>query len=611
MRPATRQPAGAADTKAAPTPPRRRGWAPLLLLLGIAVAYAPGVRNGFVDWDDDVYIRDNAYLRSPDGLRAIWRTRELPQYYPVTFTSHWLEYQLWGEHAAGYYVVNVVLHAVTALLSLTLFRALGAGPWAAWLAAAIFALHPMQVGTVAWLAERKNLLAGLFSVIALLVYARHRQTGRWHWYGLTLTAFALAVLSKSVALATLPSMWFMDRWALGRRGWGGVVRLVPAAAVAVLPVLVTAEREGALGGAGATAAPARLLHAAAALWAYVGKFVLPVTLSPLYAKWNVTLASPVWWAALSGVLAAVVVVVLARRRLGGLVLWGLAHFVIALGPALGLVHFGYLRHAPFADHLAYFALPGAALAVAVGLDRGAGALSPRRGWTVRRAVPGVLLLALAAKSFTQVQVWRDPETLWSHVLRHNPRAAPAWVGRGRVAEARGDLAGALACFQEAVEYDPDNFHARSNLCVALARSGRLVEAVRHGAVAVELNPQSVEARTNLASALLDAGRLDEARAHATRALELVPQDPIAHLTLGTILAAGGDVSRAVEHFQTAVRLDPRNALAHLRLAQGFAEQGRLEAALAACRHAVALQPDHSEARRLLTALEAAARPQRP
>ncbi|MEW6198658.1 MAG: tetratricopeptide repeat protein [Planctomycetota bacterium] len=611
MRPATRQPTGAADAQATPTPPRRREWAALLLLLGIAVAYAPGVRNGFVDWDDDVYIRDNAYLRSPAGLRAIWLTRELPQYYPVTFTSHWLECQLWGERAAGYYVVNVVLHAAAALLSFALFQALGAGPRAAWLAAAIFALHPVQVGSVAWLAERKNLLAGLFSVITLLLYVRHRQTGHWRWYATTLTAFALAVLSKSVALATLPSMWLMDRWALGRRGWGGVLRLVPAAALAVLPVLVTAEREGALGSAGAASAPARLLHAAAALWAYVGKFVLPVTLSPLYAKWNIALTSPLGWAALGAVVAAVVAVVLVRRRLGGLVLWGLAHFVIALVPALGLVHFGYLRHAPFADHLAYSAWLGAGLAVAVGLDRGAGALSPRRRWVVRTAVPGLLLLALAAKSFVQVQVWRDPETLWSYVLRHNPRAAPAWVGRGRLAEARGDLAGALACFQKAVEYDPDNFHARSNLCVALARSGRLVEAVRQGTVAVELNPQSVEARTNLASALLDAGRLDEARPHATRAVELVPQDPIAHLTLGTILAAGGDVSRAVEHFQTAVRLDPRNALAHLRLAQGFAEQGRLEAALAACRRAVNLQPDDFAARRLLAALEAAARPQRP
>lgn len=611
MRPTTRQPTGAANANATPTPPRRRGWPALLLLLGIVVAYAPGVRNGFVDWDDDVYIRDNAYLRSADGLRAIWLTRELPQYYPVTFTSHWLEYQLWGERAAGYYVVNVVLHAAVALLSFALLQTLGAGRPAAWLAAALFALHPMQVGTVAWLAERKNLLAGLFSVIALLVYVRHRQTGRWRWYALTLTAFALAVLSKSVALATLPSMWLMDRWALGRRGWGAVLRLVPAAALAVLPILVTAEREGALGSAAATSAPARLLHAAAALWAYAGKFVLPVTLSPLYAKWNVTLASPLWWAALGAALAAVVVVVLIRRRLGGLVLWGLAHFVIALAPALGLVHFGYLRHAPFADHLAYFALLGVALAVAVGLDRGAGALSPRWRWVVRTGVPGVMLLALAARSFVQVQVWRDPETLWSYVLRHNPRAAPAWVGRGRLAEERGDLAGALACFQEAVEYDPDNFHARSNLCVALARSGRLVEAVRHGAVAVELNPHSVEARTNLASALLDAGRPDEAHAHATRALELVPQDPIAHLTLGTILAAGGDVSGAVGHFQTAVRLDPRSALAHLRLAQGLAEQGRLEAALAACRHAVALQSEDVEARRLLVALEAAARPQRP
>lgn len=612
MRPATRQPAGAADAKApSATTPRRRWPAGLLLVLLVAATYAPGVRNGFVDWDDDVYIRDNAYLRRLDGLRAIWLTRELPQYYPVTFTSYWLEYQLWGEHAAGYYVVNVLLHAAAALLSLTLFRALGAGPRTAWLAAAIFALHPVQVGSVAWLAERKNLLAGLFGVLTLLLYVRHRQTGLWRWYALTLTAFALAVLSKSVALATLPSMWLMDRWALGRRGWGGALRLVPAAAIAVLPVLVTAEREGALGSAAAASAPARLLHAAAALWAYVGKFVLPVTLSPLYAKWNITLTSPLAWAALGAVLAAVVAVVLGRRRLGGLVLWGLAHFVITLAPALGLVHFGYLRHAPFADHLAYFALLGAGLAVAVGLDRGAGALSPRWQGLVRTAVPGVLLLALAAKSGAQVQIWRNPETLWSYVLRHNPRAAPAWVGRGRLAAARGDMAGALACFQKAVEYDPDNFHARSNLCVALAQSGRLVEAVRHGAVAVELNPQSVEARTNLASALLDAGRLDEARTHATRALELVPQDPIAHLTLGTILAAGGDVPRGVEHFQTAVRLDPRNALAHLRLAQGLAEQGHREAALAACRQAVALQPDNFEARRLLAALEAAARPPRP
>ncbi len=490
---------------------------PLTLPALVVLAYLPALRCGFVgEWDDNPYVVRNPHLPAADGLARIWLTTEAPQYYPLTFTTYWLEWRLWRDWAPGYHATSLLLHAVAALLVYFLAVQLGAAPAVAWLAAAIFGLHPLQVGSVAWIAERKTVLAGLFSFLAILLYVRHRRTGREALYVAAGACFAAAMLSKTVAVTVLPTLLLADGIILRQRGWSGPVRIAILLVPAIPILLLTAAKEQAWTGAHLPV-ELRPLAAGAALWFYVGRFAVPRTLLPVYPAWNVA-ASATWFAGLIAAVAAAAAVWLGRRRLGDLATWGLAQFAVTLLPALGLVHFGFLQHAPVADHLVYFALLGLALAAAVGLAAAARRLRLRTAAGMILAAG--LVTALGVKTWFQTRIWRDPLTLWTYTLAHNPDFASGHNNLAVALHERGDLAGAQRAYERVIALRPTHAEAHNNLGVLFADAGRWAEAIAHYRAAIAANEGYAKAWYNLGRAYRGAGQRGAAIDALSRALEL-------------------------------------------------------------------------------------------
>ena len=564
------------------------------IVLIVAVVFSPGLSNGYVGWDDHDYIRDNPHLTAPDGLRRIWTTLESPQYYPLTFTSYWLEHRLWGDSPTGYYVTNVALHAACALLVLALARCLGMSPWAAWLVAALFAVHPIQVASVAWLAERKNVLSGMFALATFVMYLRHRRGGRFAPYVASLVLFACALLSKT-AVMTLPlSLWAADWLVLRRRGWGGVWRLLPMLALAAGAATVTLFVEHAEPMAALEPA-LRPFAAAAALCFYLGKIAAPLHLPALYPQWSISPASVWWWLLILGAFALGAAAWHWRRRLDGITQWSACHFVVMIAPVLGLIPFGYLTFAPVADHFLYLAILGPLIALTNWLAPCNVAAGLRAG---RLALLSMLTLlaVLGVKTWHQVQIWHDPIRLWSHTLKYNPNCPAAHNNLGLYLEKRGDLDEAFAHYATAVRIDPNYAQAQSNLGAAFNNRGDLDRAMLHCAQAVKLQPTLAEAHSNLGSVLAKLGRYPQAAGHFARAVELKPGLAEAHANWGAALFELGHIEEAIVHYRAALRLDPDSAAANLNLANALARQGDFDRATTHYRRSLELAPDSPAAR---------------
>ena len=388
-----KQSSPAAATAPAPHAPRSAArqaaptwhvWAcTAALVIGTLIAFAPAFHAEFIRWDDTEYVKENALLRDASGLMDIWRplSNKLPQYYPLTFSSYWIEYRLWQLAPSGYHITNVVLHAISAVLVLHLLRTLGASLWIAFGAAAVFALHPVQVESVMWVTERKNTLSGCFFLLAFLAYLRHRRTGRWVPYGLCLLLFVCALLSKTQTVS-LPVVIACTEWLLQRsarlphaNASAVAARVVPLLMLGLLSTLLTTavERQMMVSWVQLPALPERALIAANAVWYYIASFIAPLQLAPIAPKWSVTVIDPKWWVAPCALVAVAVCLVRWYSKMGDLVLWGGATFVIALMPALGVVPFTYQHYSYVAMRFLYLSCIGGGVVLAVLADWLAGA----------------------------------------------------------------------------------------------------------------------------------------------------------------------------------------------------------------------------------------------
>ncbi len=335
----------------------------LLLVAVTFAAYWPALRGGFV-WDDALYVRDNPIIKASDGLRRIWCTTEFTDYYALSNTSFWLEWRLWGDNPVGYHVTNVLLHALNALLIWQLLRQLKIP--GAYAAALVFALHPVNVMSVAWISERKNVLSLLFALLSTLAFLRWDETHERRWHGWAVVAFAAALLSKT-AVVTLPFVLLLCLWwrrrQLTRRDF---VATAPLFALSLAMGLVTIWFERQHGIAQEVirtdALPARLAGAGWAAWFYAGKVFWPVNLSVIYPRWQIDAGSLLAWLP---VVALVALLVASRKRRGAFV--AVACFVTLLFPALGFFDIAFMAYSYVADHWAYMSLTPIIALVCAGL----------------------------------------------------------------------------------------------------------------------------------------------------------------------------------------------------------------------------------------------------
>ena len=409
--------------------------------------------------------------------------------------------------------------------------------------ALLFALHPIQVESVAWVVELKNLQSGFFALAAFLCYLRHRTIAvrpavddrdgnrlmkgltkegalqGWSMYGFCVFFYACALLSKT-SVMTLPFSLFLADWLLANRAqqpwlWGSLARVAPMLAVGILMGLITISVEKGLAPEDLPPLGLRPLIASAAMWFYVGKLLLPVDLVPIYPRWEVSYDQWWLWVAMVGSGLTLVGLWAWRQQVPGLLLWGIGHFVVSLSPALGFIPFGYLEHAFVADHFTYVASIGFFLVLAVALQRG---VEHIRGAAAMRCIQRwlgvgatcIVIVGLVGMTRAQVTIWHDPLTFWSYVVEENPRSASAHNNLGSAYLLNNHLGDAETHYRQALRLRPNSSSVHYGLGLIFSRQGRLEEAIQAYRQAIFYQPLNWKALASLALTYGQLGQLDDA-----------------------------------------------------------------------------------------------------
>jgi tetratricopeptide (TPR) repeat protein len=575
---------------------KRIGPAVLLVCAGV-LAYLPALWGSFI-WNDSDYVTAPA-LRSLHGLARIWtEPGATQQYYPLLHSAFWLQHRLFGDQPLGYHVVAVLLHAGSALLFALVLRRLFSDGAAAWMAALFFALHPVNVESVAWITEQKNTLSLLFYLAAALAYLRFDETRGRRAYSAALVLFVLSLLCKTVT-ATLPAaLLVVFWWRRGRLLRRDVLPLVPwlalGAAAGLFSSWVEKAYVGAQGADFELSPAGRVLVAGRAICFYLGSFVWPASLNFVYPRWAVD--ASVWWQWLFplGVLATAAVLWALRRRSRGPVAAFLL-FAGSLFPALGFVNLYGARYSWVWDHWQYlpdlglFALAGAGLAAAW-------RLAPQALRPAGPPLAAALALFLGVLTWSHCSIFADVESLWRATIARNPSCWMAYNNLAAELVTRGRLDEATADVQASLKYGPGNAAAYSTLGDVLSKEGRPQEAVAQYERSLQIEPNNVLTHTNLGIALLQAGRVDGAISHFSRALALEPDLAKANAGLGDAYLQSGRPDEAIAMFNRALEFDPKDVAALANLGVALARKGRVDQAIADFRRALGIDPRFTAAR---------------
>jgi tetratricopeptide (TPR) repeat protein len=611
----------------------------LLLALAVWTVFGQTIHYEFINFDDDSSIYENPIVTQGLNLHGIVQLFThvdvvAKEWHPLTATSRMLDWQLYGPNAGGHHLTNVLLQAATAILLFLVLRKMTGAMGRSAFVAAVFAVHPLRVESVAWVTERKDVLSGLFFMLTLWAYARHVEhitSARWQRtgtetatsttdgsrvtchlspaYWLALLFFTLGLLSKSM-LVTLPFvLLLLDYWPLQRvSGFGfqarqpGYAKLetrnfrqlliekIPfllLAAADCVPTMVSQKH--AIVAVRDLTYTWRVGNALEAYVSYLGRMVCPVGLALGYPRPAIHLS--VWmvgWSLL--VLFFISAGVMAGRRKHPYLLVGWLWYLGMLIPVIDNMQAGINTRA---DRYTYLPQIGLYILVAWGAVELCGA------WRHRRAVlgsaAGVILAGLLAGAYVQTTYWKNNVTLWTHSLACTSEHSVAHNNLGVALAAQGKWAEAIQHYEQALQLEPEDPKALNNSGVALAAQGKWAEAIQHYEQALQLKPDFAEAFNNSGDALAAQGKWAEAIQHYERALQLNPEDPKAYYNLGVALAKKGKLAEAIQHFERALQLKPADPEAHYYSGVALATQGKLDQAIRHYEQALQLKPDYPEA----------------
>jgi tetratricopeptide (TPR) repeat protein len=579
-------------------------WVCVFLVLPVLAVFGQTAGFEFVNFDDGKYVYENPIVQKGltwEGVRWAFTYGEIGHWHPLTWLSHMADCEVFGLWAGGPHLVNVTLHAVSAVLLFLLLRTMTGRLWRSAFVAAVFAVHPLRAESVAWVAERKDVLSGMFFMLTLWAYVRYaRQPSRMGLVKVVLL-YALGLLSKNM-LVTLPFvMLLLDWWPLGRMKLGpregeadalertNVLALVKEkfpmfllAAGSCVATFLTPEK---IASDRLIAAPERIGNALVCFFVYIQNTVVPTGLAIPYPFppnlrpfWEIGLAL----AALIGVS----VTVAAGRRKWPYLLVGWLWYVGMLVPVIGLVQISYYSHA---DRYTY--LPGIGLSLAGTWAAAEWCAGWKHGRALAAGVMAAALGALMVCAFIQTSYWRDSETLWTRVLACT---SSNYVAHYNLADAlfkQGRVEEAIQHLRSALEIQPDSAEAHVNLGIALVKQGDLDGAIAHFQRCAEIQPNLVKPHYNMGNALFRLGRLDEAIVQYRKTLEIEPDNVEALNNLGNALAMKGAYNEAIAQYQKALTLRPNYTDAHSDLGRVLVRLGRLDEGVAQFREAVAIKPD--------------------
>ncbi|HEV3410107.1 MAG TPA: tetratricopeptide repeat protein [Chthoniobacterales bacterium] len=583
----------------------------LLLVASVVFAYQPAWNAGYI-WDDDMYVTHNPLLTAADGWGRIWFSFDAPsQYFPLTYTTFRIEHAIWGLNASGYHWVNILLHAANALLLWRLLRVLDVP--AAWFGAALFALHPVQVESVAWITERKNVLMGLFFLASLLAWVRfldEKPKRTYWWLALSFVLYVLSLSAKTTA-CTLPAalvliLWWQRKPITAER-WLHIAPYVLAGiAAGIISILWERSHPGYRAEFLPMGLIERVLMGSRAIWFYLSKLAWPTELMFSYPRWDISRADATdyLWPIL--LLLLIGAIIYARRWLGRGPEVAFVFFVATLSPLLGVVMVTTFLYSFVADHYQYIACIGPLALFAAGAAR---VVRPPLAY----AGAALVLATLGALTWQQTKMYQNEETLWLRTIAQNPES---WMARNNLAgywvtQKRFDEA--IEQYRTLIEQRPDDPLGYQNLGVALARKGDPAAAVEHYQRALALQPHTPRTEHNLAQALVALGRNDEAIRHFERALALrksrrglEAQTAELHVELATVLLKQGATDEARRHFEEAQKLNPgavQNADVYINLGNAALQKREFTSAVSNYRQALAIRPNDPEAHsNLATAL---------
>lgn len=597
------------------------------IYLALLVVYSPTFGAAFV-WNDVDYVT-RADLQSLHGLWRIWfEPGATEQYYPLLHSAFWVEHRLWGDAPLGYHLTNILLHGTSASLLAFALRKLSVP--GAWLAAGIFALHPVCVESIAWVSEQKNTLSTALFLTAGLIYLHYDESRRLRTHALATAVFVLALFAKSLT-ATLPAaLLVIFWWQRGKLTWTRDVRpLLSWFALGAVVSLFTAWYEhvylAASGPEFALSFLQRGLVALRSTWFYFGKTLWPANLVFIYPRWSPDPAQLWQWTFPVAALALLAVLWWLRRRTRG-PLAAILFYGGTLFPVMGFFNLYAFRYSFVADHWQYLPMIGLIVPVAVGLTL----LAKRLPSLIAPVLALGLFATLGTLSWREAHNYHDKATFYQTILARNPACWMASLNLGSFfldagnhaaaieqfaatlrlkpdfAEAHCNLgdallqqhlvAEAIAHYRKTIELKPDLPEAHNNLASALTQLGRTDEAVAEYRQALRLNPDYAEAHANFAYLLTQLGRPAEAVVHGRHAIRIRPQYPEAYNNLATAQLALGDVSGAIASCQRALQLEPNFTFAYNNLGNALARDGRLAESIAAYGRALQLQPDYAEAR---------------
>lgn len=620
-------------SKASSSPPTRP-WpflAPVALVVVAFVAYWPSLTGGFI-WDDETLITKNTLVKAANGLYRMWFTKEPLDYWPLTNSLFWLEWRLWGMNPIGYHVVNLLLHVSNTLIAWAILRRLTIP--GAFLAALIFVLHPVNVESVAWIAQGKNTLSMFFFLWSILWYLTHefgpaepvlparprpgakkdRDQGSraprpmrpvsQAWYWLSLGAFVLAMLAKG-SVVILPFVLLIIIW--WRRGTitrTDLVRTGPFVFVAIVLTLVNIwfQTHGHQGVIRHATLIERALGAGAVVWFYLYKALLPVNLTFVYPQWSIQAHDIRWWVPLSAAVAATAVLLWQRRgRWGRPALCAWMFYGLALLPVMGFTDVYFMRYSLVADHYQYIALLAVSASAAAVIEFGRLRLRPQSPHRARASGAAILAIGapLAFLTWTQAGQYASAETLYRATLTHNPSAWMAHNNLGVILDASHRTAEAIPHYMEAVRLEPAYVPPYVNLGNALLGQGRIGDAIREFNDALRLDPSDAKTHASLGHALALAGQTTEAIGQLSESLRLDPGVEETHNNLGVALDSMGRTDEAITEYTAALAINPAWVEARNNLGAALASRGRLDDAIAQFVEAIRLNPDYADAHRNL------------
>ena len=585
-------------------------WSAVFLFLITIALYVPATGNDFVNFDDPDYVTANPQVQAGltlEGVRSAFSTPTASNWHPVTVMSHLVDCQIFGLKPWGHHLTSVLLHALNAMLLFGLLNQMTGARWRSLFVAALFAVHPLRVESVAWVAERKDVLSGLFGLLALIFYARYRlaleespkaeirRPKASTSYGLSLGCFALGLMSKAMLVTWPFVMLLLDYWPLERfkriRASRLVTEKIPffvLAAGASVVTFAVQQREGAVAAVENLPLGARAGNALISYCRYLGKSFWPSDLAVFYPH-------PVHWPLAQLLLAGGLILgisglLLVLRRRSPYLLVGWLWFLGTLVPVLGLVQVGGQS---MADRYTYIPQIGI-LILAVW---GAYDLTTRARW-LRVALPiagSTAIVVCMALTVKQLGYWKDSETLFRHALAVTEDNFIPHLHLGDALNEKGQADAAISQYQTAIRLQPDYAKTYNNFGVALARKGQADEAMSQYRTAIRLQPTYADAHNNLGNAFFRKGQATEAISEYQTSIRLQPDSPEVRNRLGIVLFAKGQLDEAIGQYKATIRLDPRHADAHFNLGIALANKGQMDNAIREFQEAIRLKPDNSSA----------------